>query len=168
MKAERIDMKSRDVRVVEKALPAHLMFLMMEECQKIKLELRPDAMAHLNRAAVAPLVRLDELSMARVARRIDETARTLLRDLAPDDPRHGLYSCAMLVLVLAEEGRLSDVGNQAVLTAMLLMEDIKDDRKDDRDEGVVWPLVEARWKKDAGKLLSRCVLMGLYVASSCN
>jgi hypothetical protein len=167
MIAERIDMKSRDVRVVEKALPAHMMFLMMEECQKIKLELRADVMVHLNRAAIAPLVRLDELSVARVARRIDETARILLRDLAPDDPRHGLYSCAMFVLVLVEEGRLADVGNQAVLTAMLLMEDIKDDRKDDRDQGVVWRLEEQRWKNEAKKLIGRSVLMGLYAARSC-
>jgi hypothetical protein len=167
MKAERIDMKSRDVRVVEKALPAHLMFLMMEECQKIKLELRADVMVHLNRAAIAPLVRLDELSVARVARRIDETARILLRDLAPDDPRHGLYSCAMFVLVLVEEGRLTDVGNQAVLTAMLLMEDIKDERKDERGQGVVWRLEEQRWKNEAKKLISRSVLMGLYAARSC-
>ena len=52
---------------------------------------------------------LDPFSVSRLARRVDDVARALLEDLSPDDPRHGLYCCAMFVLLLVDEGRLFDV-----------------------------------------------------------
>ena len=76
------------------------------------------------------MAQLDPFSVSRLARRVDDVARALLEDLSPDDPRHGLYCCAMFVLLLVDEGRLFDVQNQAVLVAMLLMDDVKDDKKD--------------------------------------
>ena len=158
----RAGLATRDLMTVEACLPALMLFLMMEQCRKIGLELRADVMDHLNRATIAPLAKLDELSVARVARRVDESARTLLHDLSPDDPRHGLYCCAMFCMTLVDEGRFVDVQNQAVLVAMLLLDDIKDDSKDVRGDGVVWRLQEHSWKTEAGKLLQRAILMGLY------
>jgi hypothetical protein len=154
--------RTADLTTVEACLPALMMFLMMEQCQKINLEMRADVMQHLNRATLLPLANLDELSVARVARRVDDAARLLLHDLSPSDPRHGLYCCAMFCLLLVDEGRLADVRGQAVLVSMLLIDDIKDDRKDVRGEGVVWRLQEHQWKAEAGKLLQRAILMGYY------
>ena len=166
MKPAQVVLRDRDLTTVEQALPAHMMFLMMEQVQRLGLELRADVLLHLNRAAIAPLARLDELSVARVARRIDDSAKTLLHDLSPDDPRHGLYCCAMFCLTLVDEGRILDVRNQAVLVAMLLLDDIRDDSKDVLGAGVVWRLQEGQWKKEARKLLGRAILMGFYVAGT--
>ena len=166
MKPAQVVLRDRDLTTVEQALPAHLMFLMMEQVQKLGLELRADVLQHLNRAAIAPLARLDELSVARVARRIDDAARTLLHDLSPDDPRHGLYCCAMFCMTLVDEGRITDVRNQAVLVAMLLLDDIRDDSKDVLGAGVVWRLQEGQWRKEAQRLLNRALLMGLYVVGT--
>jgi hypothetical protein len=160
------DLKARDRAIVERALPAHMLFLMMEECQKIGYGLRADVMRHLNMAAAAPLASCDQLSVARLARRIDDAATTLLHDLSPDDPRHGLYCCATFTLLLVDEGRIEDKGNQAVLAALLLLDDVKDDRPDEEGQGAGWRLQEGRWRNEAKKLLSRAVLMGVYAKAT--
>ena len=148
--------------MVERCVPAHMMVLMMQECSKIGLEMRADVQHHLNVASVAPLAECDTLSVARLARRVDEVATTLLKDLSPDDPREGLYACAMFCLVLVEEGRIADVKNQAVLVSLMLLDDLKDESKDVNGEGVVWHLRERKLKEDARRLLSRATLQGLY------
>lgn len=160
--AEPIDIRERDQIVVENALPAHMMFLMMEECQKIGIVLRSDVMHKLNVASASPLAKLDTFSVARLAKRIDDAARSLLHDLSPDDPRHGLYVCAMFALSLVDEGFLDDRTNQAVLVALLLMSDIEDENKDVNGEGAVWRIEQARWKKEASSMHVRAALLGLF------
>ncbi|MEJ6846722.1 hypothetical protein V3589_10955 [Sinorhizobium fredii] len=154
---------SEERMIVERCLPAHLMFLMAEECRKAGFELRSDVMQHLNVAAVSPLARLDMLSVVRLARRTDEVARSLLNELSPDDPRHGLYVCAMFCLKLVDEELLSDRTNQAVLVSLLLLDDIRDDSPDVDGQGVVWRLTEQQWQREAGKLLTRAMLQNLYL-----
>ena len=151
----RANLMARDKTIVETAVPAHMLALMIEECGKLGLELRADVLAHLNRAAAAPLARLDAFSISRLAQRIDDVATALLRELNPDDPRHGLYCCVMFVMKLVDEGRFPDVRNQAVLVSMLLLEDVRDERKDVDGQGVVWRLQEAKWQEEAGKMLNR-------------
>ena len=68
----------------------------------------------------------------------------------------------MFVMKLVDEGRFPDVRNQAVLVSMLLLEDVRDERKDVDGQGVVWRLQEAKWQEEAGKILNRAILMGLY------
>lgn len=155
-------LRSRDIETAEKALPAHMMFLMMEECQKKGIEMRPDIMHKLNVAAAAPLASLDTLSVARVAKRIDDTARSLLNDLSPDDPRHGLYCCAMLCLVLVDEGYWQDRMNQAVLVSLMLMSDAEDDSRDADGNDPVWGYNTTLWKAEAKKLLTRAIFLGFY------
>ena len=152
----------RDQKIVETALPAHLMFLMMEECQKIGLELRADTMHHLNNAAAAPLAQLDTFSVARLAKKIDDIARSLLNDLSPDDPRHGLYCCAMFTLMLVDEGWLQDKGNMAVLVALALLDDIRNDMADVDGRSAVWHLEEHKWRKAAGSMHVRAALQGVF------
>ena len=156
------DLKARDQRVIERALPALMLFLMMEQCKKIGLEMRADVMRHLNMASAAPLAELDTLSVSRVAKRVDEMATTLLRDLNPGDPRHGLYCCAMFALLLVDEGRIADKGNQAVLVSLLLIEDVKDEEPDINGFRPVWIVNEKKWKDEAKKMLNRALIMGLY------
>ena len=156
------DLKTRDLTIVQRAVPAHMLCLMVEQCTKNGFELRPDVLYKLNLAAAAPMAGCDMLSVARLARRVDEVATTLLHDLSPDDARHGLYCCAMFVLTLVEEGRMADKTNQAVLISLLLLDDVADERKDSNDAGAVWRLEETKWKEEAKKLLQRALLIGLY------
>ncbi|WP_266032656.1 hypothetical protein [Brucella intermedia] len=158
-----LDMRARDKNVTEQMVPAHMLFLMLEECQKAGYEVRSDVMQHLNVAVAAPLAGLDDLSVARLAKKTDDIATSLLHDLSPDDPREGLMICAMLILRLIDEGKWQDVKNQAVLVSMLLMDDVKDEHKGKGDTGPFWRLEEQKWKDAAGKLMVRAMLQGLYV-----
>lgn len=154
--------RQRDIDVIEQALPAHMLFLMMEECQRKGIEMRSDAMHKLNLAAVTPLAKLDTLAVSRVARRVDDAARSILRDLSPDDPLHGLYCCAMFCLVLVDEGYWRDANNQAVLVSLLLMSDAEDDSKDVDGQEPVTKLRTQVWKQEAKKMLTRAVFLGFY------
>ena len=154
--------KALDSSILEQSVPAHMLILTMEACQKIGLEFRGDVMHHLNNAAVAPLTRLDMFSVARLARRTDETATDLLKHLNADDPRDALYACAMFNMILADQGRIFDKGNQAVLVSMLVLDDVKDDKPDENGETAHWHVREKVWKLLAKKMLRRAEQLGLY------
>jgi hypothetical protein len=158
-----LDMRKRDQKVAEQTVPAHMLFLMMEQCQKAGYEVRSDVMHHLNVAVAAPLAGLDDLSVARLAKKTDDIAVSLLHDLSPDDPREGLMVSAMMILRLIDEGKWKDVTNQAVLVSTLLMDDVKDEHKGKGDTGPFWRIEEKKWQDAAGKLLVRAMLQGLYV-----
>ena len=160
----RANLKFRDQEAVELAMPAHMLILVMEQVHKHGFELRADVVKHLSRAAMLPFTKLDELSVARVARRVEDVATTMLRDINADDPRHALYVSAMFVLMLADKGLYADPRGQAVLVSMLLIEDIKDSRPDVDGQGPVWRLEEQKWNVEVKKLLSRANLMGLYLS----
>lgn len=153
----------RDIKVLEKTVPAHMLVLMIEACMKKGFEVREDVLMHLNNAAVAPLARLDELTISRLAKRTDELAGQYLNRLAPDDPRDGLYCCVMFVLTLIDEGLWDDAKNQAVLVSLLFMEDVKDERKDSSGYEAVWAVDEHRWKQKAKDILAAAQLGGLYL-----
>ena len=135
----------------------HTLFLMMEEVQKIGIEIRPDIMHYVNLGSVAALAELDILTQQRVAKRTDDLSKSLLRDLNPHDPRHGLYVMAMFILKLVDEGLIHDKNNQAVLASLLLIEDLKE-----VNETSTWTFEEARLKKEALHLLTRARLLGVY------
>lgn len=154
--------KSKELDAAEACLPAHMMFLMMEQCQKQGLEMRADVLHKLNVASVSPMANLDSFAARRVAQKVDDVARSLLHTLNPDDPRDGLYACAMFALHLVDEGFIRDARNQAVLVALLLMDDLKDERPDVKGQGVVWGIREQAWKKSAGAMHVRAALQGVY------
>ena len=156
------DLRTRDREVAERAVPAMMLFLMMENCKKIGMEMRADVLHHLNRASIAPLSQLDTVSISRVAKQVDDVATTLLREFSVDDPREGLYVAAMFVLMLVEEGKMRDKGNQAVLVSLMLVDDVRDEEPDDNGFRPVWTLNEKKWKDAAGKLMNRALIMGFY------
>lgn len=142
---------------VETALPAHLLFLMLEEVTaKGVYEFRPDIMIKLNRASIVPLRDLDPLTITRVAGRTDEIARTLINGLSLDDTRLGLASSAFFILKLVDEGLFTDRTNLAVVTALLLIEDM-------RAEGSEWPNAEVACQLYASKMLRSARLLGCYL-----
>jgi hypothetical protein len=155
-----------EIATLEKAVPAHMLALMLEGCGRQGYECRSDILMHLNNAAAAPLAKLDAFSISRLAKKIDDISTSLLNHLSPDDPRDGLYCCAMFCLKLVDEGLLDDKQNQAVLVSLLLIDDVKDDRKDVQGQSSVWEVDEARWKAKAGDMLFRAHLLGLYLRRS--
>ena len=139
----RVNAVLRDTAVVELALPAYMMAYMVEATQKRGFILRADVIAHLGRAAVLPLTRIAEASVSLMARKITDAAAELLRELNPDDPRHGLYCLAMFVLMLADEELFPDTANQAVLVALLLLDDVKNEQAQTSTESFrYWKLDE--------------------------
>ena len=158
------DLRNRDRAVIERSVPAMMLFLMMEQCKTLGLEMRADVMHHLNQASVAPLAELDMLSISRVAKQVDDVATTLLRDFGVDDPREALYVTAMFVLLLVEENRLRDKGNQAVLVSLLLMDDVRDEEPDENGFRPVWMINERKWREAASKLMTRASIMGFYAS----
>lgn len=155
------EFRQRDLRLIRLCLPAHMMFLMLEQAMKIGWQMRADVLHKLNNAAGAPLAECDPFDVSRLAKRIDESAHALLRDLSPDDPVEGLYCCAMFAMVLVDEGYLTDRQNMAVLVALLLLSDARDDSPDANGVKPEYDLKEQRWRKGAKKLLGRAVFMGI-------
>jgi hypothetical protein len=155
----------RDSKILEMCLPAHMLILAIEECQKTGFTIRADVLHHLSVASVKPLASLDMFNVARLAARVEGTAVSMMRDLAAGEPRHALYVCAMFPLLLVDEGLLDDKTCQAVLVALLLMEDAKNDDPDVDGLRPVWSVNERLWRKEAGYLITRAQLQGLYTRS---
>jgi hypothetical protein len=152
----------QDINICQQAVPAHMLVLMAEECQKAGLEFRADLLHKLNMAAAAPLTKLKSWQVSRIAAKIEAVATNLLRDLNPSDPREGLYICAEFCLMLVAEGYWRDQDNMAVLVSLLLIDDIKDDRPDVEGQLSVWREDELKWQNKAKDLILRAQLQGLY------
>ncbi|MCA1777488.1 MAG: hypothetical protein LC676_18315 [Loktanella sp.] len=147
--------------VVERAVPAHMMILMMHEVRRAGFEFRADVGEQLEAAVASPMIDLTKAQVKTACRMVDAHARTLLDVINPDDPVEGLYSCAAFMLKLAEEG-LQDRTNQAVLVAALILDDLSNDNDVDGAE-VPYGLRLASWRKRADNALVRANLMGLYL-----
>lgn len=139
---------------LELALPAHLLALMAHELRRQGWELRSDIGAYLNNAAALPLTGLDDLGVSRLAKKIDDMAKAMLHELAPDDARHAILTVAHFVLRLVDEAMFDDPRNPAVLTALLLIEEARGD--------ALWASDDVASRRVAGKLLGRANMLGLY------
>jgi hypothetical protein len=150
-----LDLRRGDTARIELAVPAHLLVLLAHELAKHGWTLRADIERYLHNASVLPLSGLDELSVTRLARRVDDASRSLLRAHSPDEPRGALLAAAHFVLALVDEGLIDDPGNQAVLASLLLLDEAR--LEDD------WRLAEAGARQAGLKLLARARLLGLYL-----
>lgn len=152
-----------DLQILEQIVPPLMLFLMLEQAERAGFEARADVLPKLNNASVAPLSRLDTFSVARLAKRADEIARSLLHDLSPKSALDGVYCCTQFILTLIDEGKWNDPRNMAVLVSLLIMDDVKDDRPDENGNLPVWRVEEPKWIAAAKKMLHRANLLGLYL-----
>ncbi len=150
-----VDLAKREADAIAYALPAHMLYLMFEQCHRNGWQLRMDVVDKLNKSTGVPLVGFDPFTIKRLATKIDEHAVSLLHDLSPDNPVDGLHSVAMFVLMLIDEALLGDPRAVVVVTSLLLMEDIKVGNED-------WPFKEKWLRQQAKKLLHRATIRGLY------
>jgi hypothetical protein len=158
------DIATRDRRCVELALPAHMLFLILEEGGRRGIEMREDIRHRLNIASVTALRGLDDLAVSRVAKRIDETATSLIRLLKTDDVREAIYELAMFPVILVDEGHFGDPkdqGSMATLVGLMLIEDAKSE-PDVNGFSAIWQVNEQKWKKAARDVLRNAQLLGYY------
>jgi hypothetical protein len=148
--------------VIERAVPAHLLYLMSEEVRKKGYEFRLDVDQKLNVAAVAPLTEVNQFHVSYVAKAVDDIAGQLMRELTDDDPVEGLYTCVMFILTLVDEGFLADKTNMAVLVSLMLLADAENDSKDDKGNEAVIEQKKAKWKARGRRMLGRANRFGLY------
>jgi hypothetical protein len=158
------DIAKRDRNAVELALPAHMLFLILEEAARRGIEMREDLKPRLDLAATAPLRGLDTLSISRVAKRIDDAATSLIRLLITDDVREAIYELAMFPIILVDEGHFGtpkDQGSMATLVGLMLIEDAKSE-PDVNGFSAIWQVNEQKWKKAARDILRNAQLLGYY------
>ena len=149
-------LRNQERERVELGLPAHLLFLTLEEVTRKKVyEFRPDIFIKLNQSAVLHLAGLDNLTIARVAKKIDDAAKTLISVPSQEDSRHVLACSCFWILKLVDEGLFTDRTNMAVVVALLLINDM-------REMGSEWLNDEAIASKTAGTMLQRAKLLGYY------
>lgn len=144
---------------VETALPP---LLLLEASRVVVIagyRLRSDIQSKLDAGAGAALASLarDPSAISEAATRTDEAARRLLNDLGVSDPVHSMYVAACFALRLVEEHLLADDTNPGVLTAMLLMLDLK-------EHGFAEDYImrERVLVAEADRLIVRAKKLGLY------
>jgi hypothetical protein len=155
----------QEQHAVELALPAHMLFLILEEASRRGIEMREDLRHRLDVAAATPLQGLDDLSVSRVAKKTDDAANSLIRLLKTGDVREAMYQLAMFPVVLVDEGYFGvakDQGNMATLIGLLLIEDAKDEKPDVNGYAPIWEIKEAALKKAARDILRNAQLLGYY------
>ena len=160
------ELKNRDNAVLEAALPAMLILQMLEKSRELGVEMRWDVEKKLSDAVLAPLSKLDPVSVSRVAQRLEDVSATLLRDLNALSAAHAIYVCAVFALLLVEEARIDDKGNMATLVALLIMDDIKYDEPDANGMRPMFAAQEIIWKKEAKAMLFRANIMRLYIGDA--
>lgn len=148
-------LRNRDSYILRRTVPPYLMWLGVQELRKRGETLRADVVDALDKASVAPLSGLDDLTISRLAKRTDEIATSTMREVAPDNPHDAILGAAYFILRLVNEGYIEDVGNQGVLVAMTLIEEAKDDQ-----EG--WNFNEKRVVTVADKMMWRCSMWNLF------
>jgi hypothetical protein len=142
----------QEQHAVELALPAHMLFLILEEASRRGIEMREDLRHRLDVAAATPLQGLDDLSVSRVAKKTDDAANSLIRLLKTGDVREAMYQLAMFPVVLVDEGYFG----------LLLIEDAKDEKPDVNGYAPIWEIKEAALKKAARDILRNAQLLGYY------
>lgn len=144
---------------VEQAVLGHLLFLSMEKVERMGYEFRSDITNYVNQSAVAPLSKYPPAQISVMAKRVDDMAVGMLRDLNPDNDMTSLFAVVRFILKLVDEGYAIEPRSQPVLVSLMLMDDIKDDKIGP----AVWKMEERKWDDLAGTMLIRAKLLGNFL-----
>jgi len=157
------EIRKRDRDVLEASVPAHMLFLTLEQAGHKGIEVRPDVLDRLNTAAAKRFATLDLLSVSRLAKQVDDMARSLLREVfLSEDPAEAVCMAAMFTLVLVDEGLHPDPQDMSVLVSLLIIDDAKAEGKDTVGNEAVVHVKEAKWREKAHALLTRARLQQAY------
>lgn len=143
------------MQAVEDLLPAHIMSVAIDKLYEEGFEIRLDTRGYLNNAMVAVL-RRHTGQEAVIASRTDSLADDIMRPVSFNDAQTALLAASFLTLKLVEEKLFLDAGNQAVLSAMMIVADARD------DENPEWTKLVPAAAQKAGQMLDECLRRGLY------
>lgn len=121
-------------------------------------EIRLDTRGYLNNWLKRVLER-DPVTAELVALRTDRLADEILRPINFDDAQTVLLASSFLMLKLVEEQLYLDTDNQAVLSAIMIVADARDDGNPD------WVKLVPNAQAKAGLMLDECLRQGLYAHS---
>lgn len=147
-------MQKRDAAILRRTVPCYIMQLACKELRKQGEQIRPDMEHNLEVGSVSPMQGLDVLSVSRLAKRTDEIAMSILKDVSPDNAHDLLLAASYLMARLVEEGHIEDVQSQAVLIAMALIEEAQ-------EEPEHWNYNDKKVARLANAMLTRCMINGL-------
>lgn len=146
----------RNYEVIERCVLATMLGSVVESLQRQGMTLRADVLKYLNTAAAAPLGALRPAEVGVHARHAVDMSDALLKSINEDDLRTVLLIVCLFIEKLVDEGLFVDVQNQAVLIAMLIVTEAKE------DEGAGWPALQDRLMMRASNLVCRAQLLGYF------
>ena len=145
--------------IVRESLPAHMLFLMLETLKARGASIRPDFMPNLENAVLANFSKLDELTIARLAKRLDRDARDILREGGIGDAtEEGVIAVALMTLKLIEASVLRDKGAIAVLISLQIVDEAS---KDDVGREM-WRWRDGMGEAMAGRMRNRGSALGYW------
>lgn len=124
LEKQALSAQERSRQILIRTVPPHMMLLASERMKTAGETLREDVTHYLNVASVAPLSGLNDLELGRMAQRTDEIATHLIRELNPNDPKEVFIAACGFILRLVDEGLMPDPGNQSVLCALHIMDEV--------------------------------------------
>lgn len=145
---------TRDKDILLRTVPCYMMLLAVRELNRQGEKIRADMDHNLEVGSYAPMSGLDVLSVSRLAKRTDEIALNILKDVSPNNAHDMLLATSYLMARLVEEGHIKDVTSQAVLIAMALIEEA-------REEPEHWNYNDKTVARLANNMLTRCMIYGL-------
>jgi hypothetical protein len=142
-------------KAAREMMPAYLMFAIGMKANEVNLALREDYFEHLRRHMAAAVVNLDELSVARVSKLVEDRALELMQAVNTTDPIACLYTIFYCILKAVDEGLITDVGSQPVLYAVLMI-------NESEDMGFATKINTAWCKQKAGEMFSTVYYHGYF------
>lgn len=139
---------------VEDLVLPHMMSLAVDKLYSEGFELRLDARGYLNNAIKVILRRHTGQELV-VARKADDLARRIMREVDFDDAKLALLAISFFACKLVEEELYLDKDNQAVLTALMVIGDSRDDNPE-------FDKMTETAQDKAGKMLKVCLGLGMY------
>ncbi len=122
-----VDVLVANNAAVQKALPPFMLALAFASIEQDQKEhIRPDLSKAVNIASTVPLSHLDPFSRYKCAKMVEVEGFAILKaSNAGDDMRGMTYGMCLMILKLAEEGRV-DPESQAVLVSIDITEEAKE------------------------------------------
>ncbi len=145
-----------EAATMERTLPIFLLWSTMDVAnRKYDAEFREDVFEAVKRAAAVPFTKMDQLGANYILSRLESLSPKLIYNMGDAKISGILLAVCHFILKLVDEGLYHDPTDQAVLTALALADDARDNPDWDGANEVVA-------QAQAGIVLDRCRLMGLY------
>lgn len=142
-------------QVVEDILPAHMMSLALDRLYAEGFEVRLDTRGYLNNSMLKSLKKCPGQELV-IAHKADDAARAIMNHVGFDDAVTAVVAISLLLVKLVDENLYLDPSNQAILSALQIVADTREDENPDTANTL--RVAEAK----AGRMLDECLRAGWY------